>query len=214
MGTKNYLNNLNNRLKMLNILNSGYKKILKLFHIGKTTFYLREIAKKTKLNENTVFRFLNKLEKEKILKSEKQGNLKLFSLRKNKQTYAILTFFDIEKYEKLPDIRKTAITHYLNSLSKQPIFAILFGSTAKETYRNDSDIDILLITNEKINTQYAENEADAQSALKVSTFQMTYKYFLKELKLNEDPVVQSAINTGYPLLNYIQYYEVLNNETI
>ena len=199
---------------MLNTINKGYKEILNIFYTEKTKFHLREIAKITKLNENSVYRFLNKLEKEKILKSKKQGNLKQFLLRKNKQVYAILTLFDIEKYEKLPHIRKTAISYYLKSLPKQPVFAILFGSTAKETYKDDSDIDILLITNEKINTKQAENEADAQSALKVSSFQMTYKHFLKELKLNEDPVVQSAVKTGYPLLNHIKYYEVLNYDTI
>lgn len=194
---------------MLNIANKGYVDILRLFYTKKTDFYLREIAKLTKLNENSAYRFLNKLEKDNILKSKKQGNLKIFSLRKNKQVYAILTFFDIEKYENLPHIRKTAISYYLKQLPKQPIFAILFGSSAKKTYKDDSDIDILLINNEKIDTKAAENKADAQSALKISTFQMTYEHFLKELKLCKDPVVQSAIKTGYPLLNHILYHETI-----
>lgn len=199
---------------MLNIVKKGYKDILRLFYTDKAQFHLREIAKKTRLNENSAYRFLNKLEKEKILKSRKQGNMKLFSLRKNKLVYAILAFFDIEKYEKMQHIRKTAISYYLKSLPKQPVFAILFGSTAKETSREDSDIDILIITNEKIDTKQAEKVADAQSAQRISTFQMDYNHFLKELKLSEDPVVQSAVKTGYPLLNHIRYYEAINDEAI
>jgi len=202
------LNNLNKCLKMLNILTKGYKNILQLFYTNKTAVHLRAIAKKTSLNENSAYRFLKRLEDEKILKSEKQGNLKLFSLRKNKQVYAMLTFFDIERYEKLPYIRKTAISYYLKSLPKQPVFAVLFGSTAKKTYRQDSDIDILLVTNQRMNTKRAERIADAQSALKISTFQMTYNAFIKEFKLQEEPVIQSAIETGYPLINHIKYYEV------
>ena len=206
------LSNLNNCLKMLNTINKGYKDILRLFYSEKTKLHLREIAKRTKLNENSAYRFLNVLEREGILRSEKQGNLKLFSLRRNKLVYAILCFFDIERYEKLFHLRKTAISAYMESLPKQPVFAILFGSTAKETYRKDSDIDILLISNEKINTEKAEESASALTTLKVSTFQMNYRNFLKELKMHNDYVVQSAIESGYPLINHIHYYEVLNHE--
>lgn len=200
---------------MLNTLSKGCKEILRVFYTNKSKqIHLRDIAKRTKLNENSAYRFLNKLEHENILKSEKKGNMKFFSLRQTKQVYSILTFFDIEHYEQLPHIRKTAITCYFSALPKQPIFAILFGSTAKNNFKNDSDIDILLITNEKINTKKAEYEADTQSAIKVSTFQVTYNDFITELKLREDKVVQSAVETGYPLLNHIKYYGVLQNATI
>lgn len=199
---------------MLNIINKGYLNILRLFYTSKTNIHLREIAKKIKLNENSAYRFLNKLEKDNILKSEKKGNMRFFSLKNNKKTFSILTFFDIEKYENLPHIRRTAIETYLNNLSKQPVFAILFGSTAKNTFRNDSDIDILIITNERIKTEKAEDNAGAQSALKVSTFQMTYKIFIEELKLKKDMVVQSALKTGFPLINHIKYYKEFQNAKI
>lgn len=204
---------LNTCLKMLNIIKKGYKDILSLLKEEKE-LHLRDIAKKTKLNENSTYRFLNKLEKENILKSKKLGNLKFFSYKNNKQSYQIKSFFDIEKYEKLPHIRKTAINYYLNSLPKKPIYVLLFGSTAKNTYRTDSDIDILLITNEKIDTSNSEKIADSQSAIKISTFQITYKNFIQELKLKNDFVIQSAIETGYPIINHVDYYEVLDNERI
>lgn len=199
---------------MLNIIKKGYLDILRLFYTNKSKIHLREIAKQTKLNENSAYRFLNNLEKENILKSEKKGNMRFFSLKNNKKTYSVLTFFDMEKYEKLPSIRRTAIEAYLKNLHKQPIFSILFGSTAKNNFRDESDIDILLITNEKIKTENAENEAGAQSSLKISTFQMIYKDFIQELKLKNDRVVQSAIETGYPLINHIKYYEEIQNAKI
>ena len=52
------------------------------------------------------------------------------------------------------------------------------------------------------------------TSMKISTFQIKYKDFLFDLKMKEDKVVQSAINSGYPLINHIQYYEVLYNERI
>ena len=60
----------------------------------------------------------------------------------------------------------------------------------------------------------AQKEADAQNAMKISTFQMTFKVFKKELKLKEDKVVQSALESGYPVLNHIHYYEVLQHERV
>lgn len=51
------------------------------------------------------------------------------------------------------------------------------------------------------------NEVAVQTVMKVSTFQMNRAAFLRELKLAQDKVVQSAINTDYLLINHIEYYE-------
>lgn len=200
---------------MITILKSGYWKIMQLFYNDKTVkLHLREIARQTKLHEPSVSRFLSSLEKDQILKSEKDGNLKKYSIKKGLRAYFIFEAFDLERFEKLPSIRRNAIKTYLDNLPEKPVFAVLFGSTAKGTYKEDSDIDILIITNKKISAEKAEKETDALTAMKISTFQMTYKDFLTELKMKEDKVVQSAINSGYPLINHIQYYEVLYNERI
>ncbi len=200
---------------MITILKSGYWKIMQLFYRQKTIkLHLREIARQTGLHEPSVTRFLRNLEANQILVSEKDGNLKKFSIKKSKTTYLLFEGFDIENFEKLPSIRKKAIQTYLDKLTEKPVFAILFGSTAKETYKEDSDIDILLVTNNKISVKIAEKEADALTTIKFSTFQINYADFIVELKLREDKVVQSALQSGYPLINHIQYYEVLHNERI
>lgn len=200
--------------KMTTILNSGIEKILKIFYYEKKKLHVRALSRKTGLYGQSIIRYLRKLEKEDFLKSEKDGNMKKYSLRNKKQVYSILTLFDIERYDELPTIRKTAIKHYLESLPEKPVYAILFGSTAKNNYEEESDIDILLVTNNKINSEEAEKEADALTTKKISTFQITYKEFKKELKLKEDKVIQSAINTGYPITNHISFYEELNDERI
>lgn len=200
---------------MITLLRSGYGKIMQLFYKDKIVkLHLREIARQTKLYEPSVTRFLNGLEKDNVLKSEKDGNLKKYSIKKTVRAYFLFEAFDIEKFEKLPNIRKNAIKIYFKNLPKKPVFAVLFGSTAKGTYTDDSDIDILLVTNTKINTEKAKKEVSAITAMKISTFQTKYKNFLIDLKMKEDKVVQSAINSGYPLINHIQYYEVLYDERI
>lgn len=200
---------------MLTLLRNGYAKIIELFYRDKTIkLHLREIARQTKLFEPSAYRFLNNLEKDQILESRKDGNLKKYSIKKGKRAYYIFEAFDLERLEKLPSIRKNAIKIYLDSLPQKPIFAILFGSTAKGTYNEESDLDILLVTNNKISSEKAEKEVNALTGMKMSTFQIRYKDFLTDLKMKEDKVVQSAINSGYPLINHIQFYEVLYNERI
>ena len=174
---------------------------MRLFYRDKDVrLHLRDMSRKTKLHEPSISRFLKNLEKEKILKSEKEANLKKYFINKSKETYFMFEFFDMEKYNKLPNIRKDAMKHYLNKLNEKPIFVILFGSTAKETYSKDSDMDLLLVLNNKIKIDDAEKEVDALTAVKISTFQIIYEDFLEELKLKNDKVVQSALKTGYPLI--------------
>lgn len=191
------------------------EEIVSLFHQnGNVPIHLREISRKLNLEGQSITRYLNKLEKEKILVVEREGNLKKYFLKNKDEVYSILSHLDIKKYLKLPVIRKQAIEYFLNSLDEKPIIALLFGSTAKETFTNQSDIDILLIVNTKINTIKAKKYVDSQTAQIINDFQISFNDFQKQLKLKEDPVIESAVKTGYPLTNHITYYRCLKNENI
>lgn len=195
---------------METILKTGYEKIMRIFYDNKNKkFHLREIARETKLNANSVSRFLKKLEEEKLLRAEKQANLKIFRIIKNLRTFSLFSFLDIERFEKLPQIRRNAINYFFEKLKEKPILIILFGSTAKESFSKESDIDLFLIVNKKIKTSEAENYVDAQTGIKINSFQMPYPRFLRELKMGDDKVLLSAVNTGYPVLNHTKYYEIV-----
>ena len=200
---------------MTTIFNFGIRRILYLFYQQKKqSIHLREILRRTGISGRGLLQYLQILEQEKILSSHKQGNMKLYTVVPAKRTFSIFTLFDVEKERTLTQRRKDALSAYIQMLPEQPVFVILFGSTAKGTAKEESDVDILLITNKKIKTKDAEKEADILYAIKISTFQMVYKDFLKELKLKDDPVVQSALKTGFPILNHIAYYEAMYYERI
>jgi len=197
---------------MVTILKTGYSKILRLYYEDKkASLHLRDIARKTKLYPNSVTRFLNQLEKEGILASQKEGNLKKYKIKKSEKLNNIFNSFDIERLNKLPLARRRAITYFLDELQEKPIIVLLFGSTAKETFRKNSDIDLLLIVNKKIEIDAAKDYVDAQVGIKINCFQIIYDEFLKEIKLKEDKVIQSALNTGYPIFNQMLLYEVYLN---
>lgn len=194
------------------MINNRNSKILKLFYEDKkANLHLREIARRTKLYANSAMRFLNQLEDEGLLISKKDGNLKKYKIKKSEKLNNIFSFFDIERLNKLSLARRRAINYFLDKLIEKPLIALLFGSTAKETFRKNSDIDLLLIVNKKINVDKAKDYVDAQVGIKINCFQITYDEFLKEIKLKEDKVIQSALNTGYPIFNQMLFYEVYLN---
>ncbi|MFP4656111.1 MAG: hypothetical protein ACLFNK_00860 [Candidatus Woesearchaeota archaeon] len=118
---------------MLTILRPGYARIMQLFYKEKgAKFHLREVARRAGLFEPSAYRFLNLLENDKILKSEKDGNLKKYSVRQGLRAYIIFEIFDLQRFEELPNMRRNAIKTYLDALPEKPVFALLFGSTAKE----------------------------------------------------------------------------------
>ena len=187
-----------------------YWSILKLFYGNHNTpLHLRDISRKINLRESATSRHLNALEKTNILKSQKEANLKKYNL-KNQAIPEIFSLFDIERLEALPLLRINTIRFYINTLKEKPIFVILFGSTAKGHFRDDSDIDVISIFNKKTDTTEAIKYAEAQTGMKLSEFQLSYPQFIKELKLKQDNVIQAGIETGYPIYNQIYFYEVTN----
>jgi hypothetical protein len=195
--------------------NRGHSKILQLFYNNKTAgIHLRDMARKTMLNENSATRFLKQLEEEGILISKKDGNLKKYylNIKKPDKIAYNLASFDLKRIDKLPTLRRRAIDYYLNRLKEKPLIVLLFGSTAKGTFNVDSDIDLLLIVNNKINDDEAKKDVDSQTGLKIQSFQIRYNDFLRELKLKEDKVIQSALTTGYPISNPMSFYKAVLNE--
>lgn len=196
---------------MLNdIVNEGMARILRHFYENKDgSVHLRDLARKTGLNENSAYRFLNQLEAAGILSSEKDGNMKKYRMKKTKKTYSLFACLDTEKLQRLQTIRKQAIDIFMDVLEEKPIIMLLFGSTAKNSYIKKSDIDILLISNKKTDTKNAKDYVEAQTTMKINDFQITFDQFQKEIRLKEDQVIQSAIETGYPLTNHIYYYRCI-----
>jgi len=189
-------------------------KILELFYKNKNQpLHLREIARQINLGESPATRHLNYLTKTQILKFKAEANLKKFYISQ-KQIPQIFPLYDIERFEELPLLRKNALKYYLYKLENKPILIVLFGSTAKGTFKEESDIDLIEVYNEKTNNKEAVKFAEAQTGLRINTIQITFKQYTEELKLKKDHVIQSGLETGFPVYNHQFFYEVLNNERV
>jgi predicted nucleotidyltransferase/predicted transcriptional regulator len=193
---------------MKTIISKPIKKILELFYEDHDKkIHLREICRKTNLNENTVSQILSRLVEENLLNYEKRSNLKEYFMINNRKSNIIFSLFDLEKFDKIPKIRKKAINLYLENLPEFPLIVVLFGSTAKENFNDNSDIDLFLVVNKKIDDQKAKDYSESQTGIQINSFQINLKDFELEIQLKRDKILQSAIKTGYPIENPELFYK-------
>ncbi len=112
--------------------------------------YLREISKFSKLPLRTVQRTLADLENARILKSEVRGKNKyLFLNLENIETKQMI--LQAETYKTLQFLDKyPAFKSFLKDIRGVSVPIIVFGSFAKFTADKVSDVDMLIISDKKI----------------------------------------------------------------
>jgi predicted nucleotidyltransferase len=125
---------------MINLESNLIRQILAYFFINdRKKVYLRELAKILTIDPGNLSKKLSELENKGILESETAGRLKFFFLNPR---YPLLK--EIKKiYEaqySLPILLKEALAP-LSGLKE----AYIFGSYAKDSLSDESDIDVLLI---------------------------------------------------------------------
>ncbi len=199
---------------MKTLMRPAVWRILGLFYANRNApLHLRRIAREAGLNESSASRHLNQLTKAGILGEQKEANLRKFSVR-GTALHGIFPLFDDERLDSLPALRKGAITHYLARLRRKPILIVVFGSTAKKTFTEDSDLDILEVFPGRTDTSAARAFSEAQTGIRIQAFQLTEHDFGRELKERKDMVVLSALTTGFPVFNQRYFYEVLLGERV
>lgn len=134
-------------LRILALYNDNYKK----------TLHLREIARKTKTDVNTTYPQLNKLEEMNILTSAIKGKNKEYAMNLDniiaKYYLTMAEIFTAIRYLQKNFVIKKVMTE-LDSQIDDPI--ILFGSFVKGGYTKESDIDLFVIGQRRINKTVLE----------------------------------------------------------
>ena len=108
-----------------------------------------QIAKKHNLNQKSIYLFMEELEKEGILTSEIQGKNKLYQLNKFNKELVNQFICSVEHlrtvyfYQENPGI-KLIIQKILPHIKG---IAVIFGSYAKNTQKETSDLDIFIAGN-------------------------------------------------------------------
>ncbi len=205
---------MNNNKKEISLFGSGKEKILRCFYKNQAKeIYFSEILRDTKLTQNTTLKHLSNLKELGIINSTKKiGNTFYKINQKNPVVYSVFSYFDYDKLNKLPYTRRNAINMFLEKIQNKPLIAVVFGSTAKNTFNKESDIDLLLIYNKKESTNLKlKKETNALAGIKIQDFIIDFEYFKEQILKEEDNTIIHAIKTGFPIIgSYLFYKGVLN----
>lgn len=127
--------------------------------------HVRGVAKDLQESHSTILRKLNKLAKEYVVDSKKEGRNKVFFLKKNLLTKNHILRAELHKFSTLlneyPDLM-VIIEEILKKIDEKLI--VIFGSYAKFNAKKDSDIDLYIETKNKKLKKIVE---DINSKIKV-----------------------------------------------
>lgn len=117
-------------------------KILKLFFENPTArYHIRELARITKLNPNTIINIANELEKEEIIIREKKKHL--VEISGNTENPA---FVKTKRIFNLTQIQKSGLIEFLQEKYSAKAISLI-GSYSRGEDIEKSDIDIVIISN-------------------------------------------------------------------
>ena len=196
--------------KMNNIFGKGKEKIFECFYRNRAKeLYFSEILRETNLTQNTTLKHLDNLKKNNLLISTKNTAHTFYRINnKNPQIYSVFCHFDYKRFNELPSARKRAITEFIESLETKPLIALIFGYTAKKTFTEESDIDILLIFNKKERVDKKKiKDLEATTGFHIQTFVIDYNYFKEQILKEEDKVITHAIKTGFVMAGHNYFYK-------
>jgi len=112
--------------------------------------HTRALAKQLSINHMTILRHLKGLINDNVLDFRQEGRNKIYFLKKNieSRNYAAMTeLYKLNRVLKeYPGLRKI-----INAIQRNPMInlAVLFGSYAKGTVREKSDIDVFIETEDR-----------------------------------------------------------------
>jgi len=147
-------------------------------------FSIRELGRMLKINHTTVRQHLNKLVKNKLLSSRKEGVYTFYQLIIEKKMRNLKLYYNLEK------IRKSNIIEDLERAYDLPVI-VVFGSYASAMDFSASDIDICLISN--INKEFASEKYEKILNRKVSFHKFT-KDSWEKTKKNNPNLINSICN--------------------
>ena len=155
--------NPSNRKNFMNLLVSGYKQdVLKeLVDNPDYMFTVNELTERVSGSYNSVNKFLRELEEFNIVSFRKKGSSYLVEYNQDSRYHDIIK--SLLRADNTP--LEGAAEEYAETLVQDTYIwdqirsVVLFGSVARGTAGPNSDIDILILTNEDANTEEVKKEA-------------------------------------------------------
>ena len=185
-----------------------YKIYKAYFESNAPKLYYNEIKRHTNLSHSSLQNSLSKLIKNNILKEEKTISNKYYIINNKKLVSLKFSEIAIQKFNNLNIGVKNPLRNFLNNIPKEIYTIVIFGSASIKEEKKGSYIDILIVSDKKIDLKIHKKEAEIISKYHISIFQSTIKQFIE----NKDHVIIQARKTGFPIYKEQNFYEVILDE--
>ena len=181
---------MDNKLKIINYLGK---------HLNES-YTMYELSKLTKIPYTTLHRLINKIKNLVIIKQV--GNSKTVALNKKAKPYLIIS--SLEEKEEFIDKNKI-IKKIVNEIEVKDII-LLFGSYAKQTQTEKSDIDLLIINKDGSKT-ISFSKYELLFTMKINPIFVTKSEYRQMLKESQENVGKQALKNHILLNNPEDFWE-------
>jgi len=178
------------------------------FQTKKDNLYYNEIKELSNLSDSSLSRALKKLKNSKILLQEKTKSNTFYKIKDKKIFELEFSKIANKKFQELNIGVKVPLKNFLKQIPNNIFTIVLFGSSSIKEEQEGSDIDVLVVSNEKINLEEIKTKVDITSNYPISIFNCNIKQF----NFNSDNIIIQAKKTGFPIYKEQNFYEVILNE--
>ncbi|GIU68818.1 MAG: hypothetical protein KatS3mg002_0054 [Candidatus Woesearchaeota archaeon] len=166
-----------------------------------------DLSRYSKIDYKNVYNIIKDLEKEGLVETNVFGKTKRVIL--NKKVHPLIFEAEYERRKYLLKNKDFLVLQKKLSSLEFPFIALLFGSYAKGNQTKHSDIDILIICEEKRENQM--QEVLDFFPLKIHPTIVNFEDFIKMLKTKEFNVAIEAVKNNIILIGIEDYYRLLEN---
>ena len=142
--------------------NNREKVLQEFFDFPTKRFHVRELCRKTKLSTTTVTKVINDLVKEKLVLREKTKVLHELKANLNDKK-----FKRAKQFNNLKEFYSSGLVDFLVKKYRHPEAIVLFGSYSRGEDWEDSDIDMVIITNRREDYDLSEFENKLKKEIQI-----------------------------------------------
>jgi len=189
-----------------------FKIVLLLKHNFKAKFSFRNISKLTGLSYNSCYKTLVGLEKERIIKVEREHGINYSSLQDSNRCGLILAYVSLLESEEFLSkklIIRKIILELMEKFELEIEVLILFGSYAKNLENPKSDIDLFCITSAGDKMKNFSRHLGMKYGEDIQLIVAEKKDFLEMLAEKKITVGKEALDTGILLAGYENFWKLI-----
>lgn len=191
--------------KQLKIFSTFSQNIFKEYSFKEIKEYSNE--KSNSLIQNAIKKF----KEEELITEKKIGTSKLYNLnRTNNKIYDYISIFNKEQISKKVNLSLKEIQKNLDEINLN-YSLIIFGSYANKTNKQESDLDLAIIINNKDlkNTKIQLNSALNKTTIEIDAHIITEEEFLKMMKAKYENLTKQIIKKNMPIYNISKFYKLI-----